>query len=147
MVVFPKSPLLLASVTGDLLSATELNSDPVWVQLFVSFAENVFIGGGLIGIFPAFLRPIVKYLIPSLYHLPAEVRRVRQIVEPIIQMRLRDMELDDTEMPNDMLQWALDASVARDHVDVGEIVHCLLMTGIASIHTTSMAFTQAMYGT
>ena len=56
------------------------------------------------------------------------------------------MEKNDFQKPNDLIQWALDLSIQRGHVDLQEQVECQLMGALGSVHTTSMAFTQAIYG-
>jgi len=56
------------------------------------------------------------------------------------------MEKEEFERPNDLIQWALDLSKERGRVDMEEQVHCQLMAALGSVHTTSMAFSQAIFG-
>jgi len=95
---------------------------------------------------PTFLRPVAQWFIPELYRIKSSIKKANRIAIPIIEKRLKDMEKKDFQKPNDLIQWALDVSIQKGRVDLQEQVECQLMGALGSVHTTSMAFTQAIYG-
>ncbi|TVY49724.1 Cytochrome P450 monooxygenase [Lachnellula occidentalis] len=144
--VFPKVPLLVATTGGILLSGEELNSNEEWAKICIDYLNNVFQGGGKLTVCPTFLQPLAQFFIPELYRIKTCMKKANEIAIPVIEKRLKNMEREDFQKPNDLIQWALDLSIQKGPVNLQEQVECQLMGALGAVHTTSLTFTQAIYG-
>lgn len=129
-----------------MLSGEELNSHEEWANVCIDYLVNVFQGSSKLLVCPTFLRPLAQFFIPELFRIKSCLKKANQIAIPIIEKRLKNMENEDFQKPIDLIQWALDLSIQRGPVNLQEQVECQLMGALGAIHTTSMAFTQAIYG-
>nr|BAK09398.1 cytochrome P450 [Postia placenta] len=118
--------------------------DADWCALNKQFTIDCFQGAAIISLFPKFLKPIAARFLTNV---PKSVRRGQRHLEPIILERFRMMEehgSDWADKPNDMLQWLMDDARGEAR-GVRPLVLRLLSVNIAAIHTTSIAFTNALY--
>ncbi|KAK7058638.1 hypothetical protein VNI00_002274 [Paramarasmius palmivorus] len=116
-----------------------------WKALNIEFTRHVFMATTYINLFPKVLQPVVAwYLNPY----PAAFRRASKLVRPIILERIEDLKAhgEDWEAPDDLLTWLIKAAAARNiPLDPDTFVGMSISTNMAAIHTTSMAFTQALF--
>ncbi|KAG6885315.1 hypothetical protein C0993_003292 [Termitomyces sp. T159_Od127] len=113
-------------------------------DLNIEFAVDVMQTAQSINLFPTILKPLVgRYLSNAESYIERAVRHLR----PIIQERL-DNEAqygkDWPGKPNDALSWLLDNGNERQRT-VREVSIRILVINFAAIHTTSQAFTQALF--
>jgi cytochrome P450 len=97
-------------------------------------------------LFPRFLRPLVAPLLPSYRGLRSNVAAARRIVGGIVRAR-RAAEAHEGvqyETPADLLQWMMDAANAEERTPEN-LAQRLLILSLASIHTTALTMTQALY--
>uniref|UniRef100_A0A0W0FRT6 Cytochrome p450 n=1 Tax=Moniliophthora roreri TaxID=221103 RepID=A0A0W0FRT6_MONRR len=116
-----------------------------WKTLNIEFTRHVFKATQMINLFPRFIQPLVGwYLNPQ----PAALARASKLLRPVIVDRLEKFkELgDDWDAPDDLLTWLIKAVNARKQApDVHGLIQRVLITNMAAIHTTSMAYTHALF--
>ncbi|ESK86169.1 cytochrome p450 [Moniliophthora roreri MCA 2997] len=116
-----------------------------WKALNIEFTRLVFTNTQTINLFPKFIQPVVGW-----YLNPRRVAfaRASKHIRPIIVNRLEKFkELGyEWDAPDDLLTWLIKAvNAKKEAVDVDDLIHRILMTNMAAIHTTSMAFTHALF--
>ncbi|CAL1702938.1 unnamed protein product [Somion occarium] len=112
--------------------------------LNIEFTVGVMKGAFVINMFPKLLRPLAARLLTNV---PTNISRGVKHLEPIIRERFRLMEEYGTDYdgkPNDMLSWFMDEAKGEER-SVRALVLRILTLNFASIHTTSMSFTHALY--
>ena len=117
-----------------------------WLEASIQYTENVFLTALLLRMVPPSLRPIVQCLLPSSYRLHGNLRLGKRLISSLVDER-RELEAKHDasyEKPIDVLQWMMDAAEG-DEGNSSKLAHRQLLLTIASIHTTTMAATHAMY--
>ncbi|KAJ3564007.1 hypothetical protein NP233_g8574 [Leucocoprinus birnbaumii] len=113
--------------------------------LIEGFTYDVAISTRIINSVPSFMRPFVgKYLTTA----QKTLRRAMEYLGPLIRERLRREELHGLhwpDRPNDLVSWLLDTCTEAKHRTVDDLVMRILNINFASLHTTSMATTQALF--
>ncbi|KAJ7819252.1 cytochrome P450 [Mycena olivaceomarginata] len=100
--------------------------------------------GGKISLLPPFLRPLLGPLISTKNKSNA---RALQFLGPLIEERLskeRELGSDWPGKPNDLISWFLDLAESEQRATLPITVRILQMN-MAAIHTTSTAFTYALF--
>ncbi|KAI0072328.1 cytochrome P450 [Panus rudis PR-1116 ss-1] len=118
--------------------------DPDYMALNIEFTVGVMKGAFVINMFPEFLRPLAARLLTNV---PANISRGVKHLGPIIHERMRLEELygkDYDGKPNDLLSWFMDEAKGEER-SIRALVLRILTINFASIHTTSMSFTHALY--
>ncbi|KAI0067894.1 cytochrome P450 [Artomyces pyxidatus] len=113
-------------------------------RLHIEFAVDVTKSGRLINRFPNFLKPVVG---PLFTKLPEYTRREMIYLQPMIEERRQKMEEqgnDWKDKPNDMLMWLMEAATGEER-SVENLSRRLLHVNFAALHTSSTAFTHALY--
>ncbi|KAK7457145.1 hypothetical protein VKT23_010445 [Stygiomarasmius scandens] len=102
----------------------------------------------IISLFPKFTHPIVGRIFTGR---KSAMRRAKRHLKPIIEERLRMREQfgkDWPDKPNDFIQWSMDAeqnAPLSQRTSVEDLCIRILASNFASVHTTSLAFTYALY--
>lgn len=115
-----------------------------WLELCVQFSIGVIISAIKLGFFPSFMWPVVAKFATS------QSRLTEQAVEylgPTIRERQKSRALhphdgNQTDAPNDFLQWVIDHGTETSEL---EITQRMLIMVFASIHATSVTFLSALY--
>lgn len=108
-----------------------------WLTTTAEYSENLFITGFILRVVPHVLRPFVAPLLPSYRTLLRNVSSGRRVIGDII----RSQHGDSNE---DILSWMRDAATGEEK-QVDNIAQRMLILSLASIHTTAMTMTHAMY--
>ncbi|KAJ6258873.1 Cytochrome P450 monooxygenase paxP [Drechslerella dactyloides] len=125
----------------------ELCREEEYLDLSIKYAITVFPTGMLINCFPKFLHPIVGPILAT----PLRIfrRKARKFLDPIILKRLAQIRdgIPESERPNDLMQWLIEASLARGggFATVDAIAVRVLTVAFAAIHTTSLSGTNTFY--
>ncbi|KAG5651711.1 hypothetical protein H0H81_007716 [Sphagnurus paluster] len=109
----------------------------------ITFTIDVMKAAQMINLFPNILKPLAGRFFSNV---PTTVKRAMRHLEPIILERLHQEEQYGKEWPgkpNDFLSWLIDLSEGNQRTP-RELTMRVLATNFAAIHTTSMAFTQAL---
>ncbi|KAJ7333989.1 cytochrome P450 [Mycena albidolilacea] len=100
--------------------------------------------GTLISLFPEFMRPIVG---PLISRKEQNIAKALVFLGPLLEDRLaKEAELgpDWPGKPNDLISWLLEIAVGDQRTPT-DLALRILGTNMASIHTSSMAFTHALF--
>ncbi|KAF7367750.1 hypothetical protein MSAN_00838900 [Mycena sanguinolenta] len=142
--VLPTMMAIVARVSNRLFVGLPLCRDKAYLANNVAYTVDVIRSANKITLLPPFLRPIFGPLISSKNKSNA---KAMEILGPLIEERLaKEMELgpDWPGRPNDFLSWML--SVAdEDQKAVLPLTLRILSINMAAIHTSSTAFTQALF--
>lgn len=141
----PFSLRCIARTSGRAFVGPEICRNDAWMDTSINFAVHIFLALVKLQFFPAWLRPIGQYLVSDLGKLRDDKARAQQMLEPVIEQRLRDMECPGYERPDDMVQWLLDALPEADRRDYRAQAELQLILSAASIHTTSNLLVDCMY--
>jgi len=118
--------------------------NPDWTHLSIHFTEDVVQAGNTLSRFPSFLHSIISKWQGVR---EAAVKKAVRIIGPMVEERLRMFEQYGTkwpDKPNDMLSWLIDEAT-EDQRNVESLCLRLLFVNFAALHTSGMAFTQALY--
>ncbi|KAF7364554.1 hypothetical protein MVEN_00324400 [Mycena venus] len=142
--VLPTLMAVVARVSNRLFVGLPLCRNQAYLANNVAYTLDVMRSANKIMLYPPFLRPLVGPIISSKNKSYA---RALEFLGPLIEERLeKEKELgpDWEGKPNDFISWLLDIAEG-DQLAVGPLTLRILSINMAAIHTTSMAFTQALF--
>ncbi|KAK0493225.1 cytochrome P450 [Armillaria luteobubalina] len=120
--------------------------DPDYLKLNIDFTIDVFVCARVINFFPAFLKPFVASIATPRRRALAKAEK---FLGQIIQERLYQEKVygkDWPGKPNDMVSWLIDgANGNEERRTIQSLCTRMLFTNLGAIHTTSNAFTTALY--
>ncbi|KAJ3561249.1 hypothetical protein NP233_g10308 [Leucocoprinus birnbaumii] len=96
----------------------------------------------IINIFPNFLKPLVGR---SLRTVTRKLDEGHRLLSPLVEERLNQSKTDPDSLPSDLVSWLINTATHDYHLTVYDLVTRILVVNFTAIHTTTMAFTQAMY--
>ncbi|KAI9880172.1 MAG: hypothetical protein M1830_004991 [Pleopsidium flavum] len=117
-----------------------------WLTVSVNYSLDIFRTVLFMRLFPPFLHPILSLVIPDAWQVRRDMRLARRLITPLVEERTKAQSLGDAsyEKPNDLLQWMMDgANESESKPD--KLAHRQLLLTLASIHTTTMSVTHALY--
>ncbi|KAI0814828.1 cytochrome P450 [Irpex lacteus] len=134
---------LIARASSRVFVGAQLCRDRDYLHLAVNFARDVSKARRFVGMFPPFLKPLAAKFVTDI---DPFVHRGLKFLGPTIQERRANLEQlgsDDTDRPVDVLQWLIEAAVARKQSSE-KIMERVLLMNFASIFTTSTSLTHAL---
>lgn len=132
---------VIALVSGSILSGPQLNRNEEWIDISINYTVDLMKGARRLKEYPSYLHPILQYLLPEVRKLNHYYSTARRLVIPIIKERIEAAKDPQHTKPNDFLQWAME----MNKLSLNEQSNMQLMAAFASIHTTSMACSHALY--
>ncbi|KAF7346950.1 hypothetical protein MVEN_01447400 [Mycena venus] len=135
---------VVARVSNRLFVGLPLCRNQTYLWNNVQFALDVIRSGQKVALFPNFLRPLVG---PFISGKDKSFAVALQTLGPLVAERLaKEKELgpDWPGKPNDLISWLLEDAQDEERT-VPALVLRVLSTNFAAIHTSSMAFTQALF--
>jgi cytochrome P450 len=133
---------VVAVVSGVAFVGNPENRNPDWLDCAINYTVDVFSGTQKLRqkLLPTFLLPITARLSPEISRTKQHRIKARRLIGPLVEARLAG-----TVPPgDDMMQWLIDSSPAEER-NVDRFAQMLLQLSMASIHTTSMTVTKALY--
>lgn len=117
--------------------------NPDFVALNIQYTIDVVLAAALIRIVPRFLKLFVSKLVSKV---PERTRQGLKHLAPLLAARRKERQEigDHHEKPADFLTWLFDEAEGKEATDLA-LTSCILVTNFAAIHTSSTAFTHAMY--
>lgn len=116
------------------------------MDISINFAIHVFVAVVKMQLFPEWARPIAQYGVSELRQIRKDVDKATAMLKPIIDERLRDLEMPSYEKsPDDLIQWLVEALPEDEKRDVRSQAHLQLILAAASIHTTNNLVTDCIY--
>ncbi|KAK7460911.1 hypothetical protein VKT23_008839 [Stygiomarasmius scandens] len=143
--VLPTVMKIVARTTNRLFVGLPLCREPEWRDMNINFTIKVFMSAQFINLFPAFLRPVVGRIATPLN---STAKTAKKYLDPLVKERLAKEEEYDSkdwpDKPNDLLSWLLELA-GPEQKNTYDLTLRILTVNVAAIHTTSMAFTTALY--
>ncbi|KZT39039.1 cytochrome P450 [Sistotremastrum suecicum HHB10207 ss-3] len=135
---------IVARISNRIFVGKPLCRNQEYLDLNIKFARGVMLSASLIGLFPEFLKPHVAQLFGQLdKQTAAALKHTRPLIEERLQM-MSEKGVDSEEMPDDLLSWCMDAADGDD-LTPEMLTRRLLTINFASINTTAMSFTHALF--
>ncbi|KAK0448924.1 cytochrome P450 [Desarmillaria tabescens] len=117
-----------------------------YINFNINYAVNVITCAQIIRLFPSILRPIVGSIVTPRKHAAVKMEK---FLGQTIRERLHQDDVHGKNWPgkpNDLLSWLIDATNGdSERRTVQDLIVRILGLNFASIHTTSMSFTAALY--
>ena len=137
---------IIARISARIFLGPKEGRNEEWLTTTAEYTKNVFITGFILRVFPRFVRPLVAPLLPSYRGLNSNVAAARKIVGGIVRSRRAAEAQSDPqyEKPTDILQWMMDVATGEEQIPENLSQRTLILS-LASIHTTALTMTQALY--
>ncbi|KAI3527672.1 cytochrome P450 [Colletotrichum filicis] len=136
----------IARISGRAFVGPDVNRQEQWMDISINFAIHVFVAVVKMQLFSEWARPIAQYGVSELRQIRKDVDKATAMLKPIIDERLRDLEMPSFEKsPDDLIQWLVEALPEDEKRDVRSQAHLQLILAAASIHTTNNLVTDCIY--
>ncbi|KAM0354162.1 hypothetical protein ACHAPU_001197 [Fusarium lateritium] len=134
----PFSLRAIARLSGRAFVGPSISRDEKWVDTSINFAVHIFTACTKLQFMPEWARPMGQYLVSELRQIRKDINIAKEMLKPIVEERLQDMELSNGEdAPDDMVQWLMDALPEEEKGDLTVQAELQLIIAAASIHTTN----------
>ncbi|KAF7537360.1 hypothetical protein G7Z17_g12867 [Cylindrodendrum hubeiense] len=134
----PFSLRVISRLSGHAFVGSSLSRDEEWMDTTINFAVHVFTACVKLQFFPGWARPVGQYFVSELRMIRKDIKIAKEMLKPIFEQRIRDMETPSGEdAPDDMIQWLIDALPEADKGDLQTQAELQLILAAASIHTTN----------
>ncbi|KAI4521513.1 cytochrome P450 [Schizophyllum commune Loenen D] len=135
---------VICRITNRVFVGLPLCRDQGYIDLCTGFAHKALQAMLFLSIIPSFLRPFAVRVISGL---PKAVRAMQCYLEPILAERLLQTDRSGAQAKanNDLITWLLTDGGGGDQDVLHDLALRILTANFASLHTTSMTFTHAMY--
>lgn len=142
----PTLARVVARISARILMGPEECRNELWLATTSSYAENLFITGMILRMFPPFTRRFVAPWLPSYRAVRRDIETARQLVGNIVRARRRKEEETEslTSKPQDCLQWMMDAAEGVE-CDEDNLSQRMLILSLSAIHTTALTMAQTLY--
>ncbi|OLN97589.1 Ent-kaurene oxidase 4 [Colletotrichum chlorophyti] len=136
----------IARISGRAFVGPDMNRQEQWMDISINFAIHVFVAVVKMQLFPEWARPIAQYGVTELRQIRKDIDKATAMLTPIVEERLRDLEMPSCEKaPDDLIQWLVEALPAEEKRDIRAQAHLQLILAAASIHTTTNLVTDCLY--
>ena len=135
----------IARLSGRAFVGSSINRKEEWMDTSINFAMHVFMAVVKLQFIPAWLRPLGQYFVSDLRRIRADIARAKAMLQPIMEERLRDMDIPGYEKPDDLIQWLLDTLPVAERHDYTAQTELQLVLSAASIHTTNNLLVDCMF--
>lgn len=136
---------LVARISAKLFVSTLCRNDE-WLDVSVSYSENVFKTVIPMRLFPKWLHPVVGVIVPTWWQVKRDLKLAQRLIIPLVEQRRKAEAAGDPgyEKPDDLLQWMMDGANETES-SPSKLARRQLLLTLASIHTTTMAVTHALF--
>jgi len=144
IVVYPVITQIVARASSRVFVGIPLCRNPEYLNLSINHTADVSRARGVLIRFPGFLRGIAARFLTNV---PKVVRLMQKHLGPIIeerQKKIAEYGPDYPDKPNDLLSWTMDAAEG-DERSPEKLTNRVLVLNFAAIHTSSAAFTHALF--
>ncbi|KAK2026352.1 cytochrome P450 [Colletotrichum zoysiae] len=144
--LYHKMVEFVAIVSGSVFVGTELSRRPEYLDAAINYTYNSFGAADSLKTWPVFLRKVAgSFLDTRVSKLREHRKRVLAFLMPYVQKRmaLRDQGGDD--IPNDMIQWAVNRAPKLNMDTPEKIANTLGLLGMVAVHTTAINATQPLF--
>lgn len=141
----PFSLRAVARLSGRAFVGTSISRQEQWMDTSINFAVHVFTACVKLQFFPEWIRPLGQYLVSELRQIRRDIKIAKDMLTPIVEERLRDLDMPNTEdKPDDFIQWLIEALPEEERGDVQTQAELQMILAAASIHTTNNMLCECM---
>ncbi|KAF4493493.1 cytochrome P450 monooxygenase (lovA) [Fusarium agapanthi] len=134
----PFSLRAVARLSGRAFVGPSINRDEKWMDTSINFAVHVFTACVKLQFIPEWARPVGQHLVSELRQIRKDIKNAKEMLKPILEERLHDMEFSNGgDAPDDMIQWLIEALPEDEKADLTTQAELQLIIAAASIHTTN----------
>ncbi|KAH7246834.1 hypothetical protein FSOLCH5_012080 [Fusarium solani] len=128
----------VARMSGRAFVGPSISRDEKWMNTTINFAIHVFTACVKLQLFPEWARPIGQHFVSELGQIRNDIKTAKEMLLPILEERLRDMDMPGCEdAPDDMIQWLIEGLPEEEKADVTVQAELQLILAAASIHSTN----------
>lgn len=131
---------MVARVSNNAFTGQLFCRNEAYLENAIAYAQSVVISAEIIRLFPNWLKPLVASLTPF----RKIQKQAQELMGPLVQKRLDTNWDEEKDKPNDMIQILIDAAPPVERT-MPQIVERMMTLNMASIHTTTMTTTGAIY--
>ncbi|KAF2966816.1 hypothetical protein GQX73_g6755 [Xylaria multiplex] len=145
---FRVQPFMVRAVSrlsGRAFVGSSLSRSEEWMGVSVNFAITAFIAVTKLQFFPPWMRPVAQYLVSELRTIRKDLAKAQALLEPLIEERLNQTDMSDSDKPDDFIQWLSDALPDEEKRNYFIQAKMQLLLSASSIHTTSNLTTDCIY--
>lgn len=135
---------IIALVSGRVFVGLPMSRTEEYIDCIIMYTMNVWYCVPDIRWYPEFLRWMTKYISPRVIKVHKSLDIMKRLMKPIIEENLKHMEDKNTAPPN-MCLWNLKNSTTDQRKNLDIQAQMQLSVSMASIHTTSMTVTNAIF--
>ncbi|KAF8211729.1 cytochrome P450 [Mycena galopus ATCC 62051] len=142
--VMPTAMQIVARTSNRIFVGLPLCREQKYLDLILNYTTTVFTRGTIIGLLPAFLKPILGPLISTR---KSSIHYALKFLGPMIDERLRKEDecgSDWPGRPSDLISWLIDVAEGEERTAPALTLR-VLATNMAAIHNTSMTLTSALF--
>lgn len=137
---------IVAMVSGFVFVGPELSRTEPYIDAAVNYTTDVINAQRAVQKIRPWLRPLLTRGLPELESVDRRIREADAFMRPVIQHRKdatkRAIEKnDESEKPDDMLQWLIDALPKYRDRNSQDLARVQLGLSFAAIHTTTLSAT------
>lgn len=134
----PFSLRAVARMSGRAFVGPSISRDEKWMDTTINFAIHVFTAVVKLQLFPEWARPLGQHFVSELGQIRNDIKTAKEMLQPILEERLRDMDMPGCEdAPDDMIQWLIEGLPEEEKADVTVQAELQLILAAASIHSTN----------
>jgi len=131
--------MTVARVSNSIFVDGDYRRNKEYLQNATDYAQAVVLSAEVVRLFPHWAKSIVIKILP----VTTCMRKAVGFLGKDVQDRLEE-RYDGGKKPDDLIQWLIDAAPPVEKT-VYQIVERVMALNVASIHTTTMTFTPAIY--
>ncbi|KAJ7124104.1 cytochrome P450 [Mycena crocata] len=142
--MLPTAMAVVARVSNRLFVGLPLCRDKAYLKNNIEYTIDVVRSASRLVLFPPFLRPFIGPFVSNKTNSNAKARKF--LVSLIEERLTKEAELgpDWPGKPNDLISWLLETAEGEERTAPALALR-ILSTNMAAIHTSSMAFTNAVF--
>jgi cytochrome P450 len=135
----------VGSMSEAVFVGPDLSRNPEWQELVISHTLRLFAAVKALRAWPAFIRPVVHWILPEFRACRQQVRQAKFMLRPILDSRAQmksTAEMNGGELPkfDDTIEWIEEEAAGRP-LDPAEVQ---LGFAIAALHTTTELLKQSL---
>ncbi|PGG95940.1 hypothetical protein AJ79_09795 [Helicocarpus griseus UAMH5409] len=140
---------IVARLSSKVFLGDELCHDQRWLDITISYTLVAFQAAEALRMWPSFLRNIVHWFLPKCRQSRVEVKKARELIEPVIKKRAAHKAALAAQGKkavgfNDAIEWFDQAAASNGNHRMSDPVIAQLGLGLAAIHTTTDLATQTI---
>ncbi|OTB02044.1 hypothetical protein M426DRAFT_63005 [Hypoxylon sp. CI-4A] len=140
--------LLISRITNRIFMGTPACRDPVWINLTIDFAIDLFTAAFTLKMVPRWTVPFVAHFVPARYRVKGHIDRASRYVMRALEQYSENEEKGDREkMAEDeavLLNWMMRNGTEKETM-VPEMAARQCVLAVASVHTTAVSITNILF--